>query len=76
MKHCYLKRETWKAKKDLKNILKTRRFSELKCVRIPILDEDILTIISKNKKIRNVEIYEVEDGIDKDKFAEVLSTLE
>ena len=34
-------------KNDLENILKTRRFSELKSVNIPILDKDILTVISK-----------------------------
>ena len=47
----------------MQNILKTRRFSELKGVRIFILGEDILTIISSNTNIRNVEIEKVEEGI-------------
>ena len=71
--HFYLES---KDKNDLENILKTRRFSELRSVRIPILDEDILTVISKNMNIRNLEIVKVEDNINKDKFADVLSTLE
>ena len=45
-----------KDKNDFENILKTRRFSQQKSIGIFILDEDILTVISKkliNKKVGN-----------------------
>jgi hypothetical protein len=52
LKHCYLRP---KNEMYLENILKTRRFSELKGIRIPILEKDVLAIISKNTNLRNVE---------------------
>jgi hypothetical protein len=61
---------------NLENILNTKRFSELKILGIPILNEDFLAVIRKHPNIRCLEFVEVDEGLDKDDFAELLVSLE
>jgi len=61
---------------NLENILNTKRFSELKVLGIPILDKNFLALIRQHPNIRCLEFAEVDVGLDKDDFADVLVTLE